>query len=51
MAIKEHYHEALGLTDGVQKHIVKGIYERYYDELQVVSGHFPHELLYGWMGP
>lgn len=43
MAIEEHYHEALEVIDGVLKHIFKGIYERFHDELQAVKRHFPHE--------
>lgn len=43
MAIEEHYHEALEVVDGVLKHIFKGIYERFHDELQAVKRQFQHE--------
>lgn len=43
MAIEEHYHEALEVIDGVLKHIFKGIYERFRDELGAAKRHFPHE--------
>ncbi|KAK3167619.1 hypothetical protein OEA41_010746 [Lepraria neglecta] len=43
MAIEEHYHEALEMIDGTLKHIFKGIYERFGQELESVKRHFPHE--------
>ncbi|MCJ1278183.1 hypothetical protein MMC21_005998 [Puttea exsequens] len=43
MAIQEHYHEALEMIDGTLKHIFKGIYEKFGNELAFVKKHFPHE--------
>ncbi|MCJ1450145.1 hypothetical protein MMC28_000474 [Mycoblastus sanguinarius] len=43
MALEEHYHEALELIDAMLKHIYKGVYDRFGDELQAVKKHFPHE--------
>ena len=43
MAIEEHYHKALETIDGTLKHIYKGIYERFGQELDAIKRHIPHK--------
>jgi nondiscriminating aspartyl-tRNA synthetase len=43
MAIEEHYHEALDIIDGMFKYLWEGIYDRYNNEIDVISHYYPHE--------
>jgi nondiscriminating aspartyl-tRNA synthetase len=43
MALEEHYHEALNMIDGMFKTLWKGIYDRYSNEIEIISHYYPHE--------
>ncbi|KAK2627375.1 hypothetical protein QTJ16_003341 [Diplocarpon rosae] len=43
MALEEHYHEALNIIDGMFKSLWEGLYERYQDEIDLISEFYPQE--------
>ncbi|KAJ3147556.1 aspartate--tRNA ligase dps1 [Geranomyces michiganensis] len=43
MEFEEHYHEVLDVFDGLFVHIIKGLKERYADEIAVIRKQFPFE--------
>lgn len=45
MAFEEHYHETLDLIDEMFKCIWKALYERYSNEIEIISQFYPHERL------
>lgn len=43
MAIDWHYHEAMNLIDSLLKHIFKGLYANFKNEIQVIKKRFPQD--------
>ncbi len=45
MVLREDYHEAMALIDGLLKTILRGVYEQRRREIDMVKAHFPHKEL------